>query len=83
MRHFDVQMVGGMVLNARRKIAEHRRRQNSCGDAGGPHLNTLPGKEALHVVTVNDYLARRDATGWDASTCYRILGRRDQFHEAQ
>ena len=60
MRHFDVQLIGGMVLNSR-CIAEMRTGEGKTLTATLPcYLNALPGK-AVHVVTVNDYLARRDA----------------------
>ncbi|MEO8548765.1 MAG: preprotein translocase subunit SecA, partial [Kofleriaceae bacterium] len=60
MRHYDVQMVGGMVLNAGR-IAEMRTGEGKTLVATLPcYLNALSGK-GVHVVTVNDYLARRDA----------------------
>ncbi|WP_407548143.1 preprotein translocase subunit SecA [Vibrio parahaemolyticus] len=60
MRHFDVQLIGGMVLNAG-QIAEMRTGEGKTLTATLPaYLNALPGKGA-HVVTVNDYLAKRDA----------------------
>ena len=60
MRHFDVQMIGGMVLN-QGKIAEMRTGEGKTLVATlAVYLNALPGK-GVHVVTVNDYLARRDA----------------------
>lgn len=60
MRHFDVQLVGGMVLNDR-CIAEMRTGEGKTLTATLPcYLNALTGK-GVHVVTVNDYLARRDA----------------------
>ncbi|MHB1102680.1 MAG: preprotein translocase subunit SecA [Devosia sp.] len=60
MRHFDVQLVGGMVLNER-SIAEMRTGEGKTLVATLPvYLNALTG-EGVHVVTVNDYLARRDA----------------------
>ncbi|NAX23229.1 preprotein translocase subunit SecA [Vibrio sp. V39_P1S14PM300] len=60
MRHFDVQMIGGMVLNAG-QIAEMRTGEGKTLTATLPaYLNALPGK-GVHVVTVNDYLAKRDA----------------------
>src|SRR6478609_11428430 len=60
LRHFDVQMIGGMVLNAG-KIAEMRTGEGKTLVATLPvYLNALPG-EGVHVVTVNDYLANRDA----------------------
>ncbi len=60
MRHFDVQMIGGMVLHDG-KIAEMKTGEGKTLVATLPvYLNALPGK-GVHVVTVNDYLARRDA----------------------
>lgn len=60
MRHFDVQMIGGMVLNDG-KIAEMRTGEGKTLTATLPsYLNALTGK-GVHVITVNDYLAQRDA----------------------
>ncbi len=60
MRHFDVQMIGGMVLHDG-KIAEMKTGEGKTLVATLPvYLNALAGK-GVHVVTVNDYLARRDA----------------------
>lgn len=60
MRHFDVQMIGGMVLHEGR-IAEMRTGEGKTLVATlAVYLNALSGK-GVHVVTVNDYLARRDA----------------------
>ncbi|WP_260922953.1 preprotein translocase subunit SecA [Novosphingobium sp. 9] len=60
MRHFDVQLIGGMVLH-RGEIAEMRTGEGKTLVATAPtYLNALEGK-GVHVVTVNDYLARRDA----------------------
>ncbi len=71
MRHFDVQMIGGMVLNDGR-IAEMRTGEGKTLVATlAVYLNTLPGK-GVHVVTVNDYLARRDAA-W-MGRLYHFLG---------
>ena len=59
MRHFDVQMIGGMVLNSG-KIAEMRTGEGKTLTATLPsYLNALTGK-GVHVITVNDYLATRD-----------------------
>ena len=60
MRHFDVQMIGGMVLHEG-KIAEMRTGEGKTLVATlAAYLNALPG-HGVHVVTVNDYLAKRDA----------------------
>ena len=60
MRHFDVQLIGGMVLNDN-KIAEMRTGEGKTLVATLPaYLNAITG-EGVHVVTVNDYLAKRDA----------------------
>jgi preprotein translocase subunit SecA len=60
MRHFDVQMIGGMVLH-RGQIAEMKTGEGKTLVATAPtYLNALSGK-GVHIVTVNDYLARRDA----------------------
>jgi preprotein translocase subunit SecA len=60
MRHFDVQMIGGMVLH-RGQIAEMRTGEGKTLVATAPtYLNALEGK-GVHVITVNDYLAKRDA----------------------
>ncbi|HYG12592.1 MAG TPA: preprotein translocase subunit SecA [Methylophilaceae bacterium] len=71
MRHFDVQMIGGMVLHAG-KVAEMRTGEGKTLVATLPtYLNALTGK-GVHVVTVNDYLAKRDAE-WMAKL-YNFLG---------
>ena len=71
MRHFDVQLVGGMVLHAG-KIAEMRTGEGKTLAATLPaYLNALAGK-GVHIVTVNDYLAARDAD-WMGKV-YRFLG---------
>ncbi|MDW6093735.1 preprotein translocase subunit SecA [Vibrio rhizosphaerae] len=60
MRHFDVQLIGGMVLNGG-QIAEMRTGEGKTLTATlAAYLNALPG-HGVHVVTVNDYLAKRDA----------------------
>jgi preprotein translocase subunit SecA len=70
-RHYDVQMVGGIVLH-RGEIAEMRTGEGKTLVATlATYLNALPG-EGVHVVTVNDYLARRDAE-WMGQV-YRFLG---------
>ena len=71
MRHFDVQLVGGMVLHSG-KIAEMKTGEGKTLVATLPaYLNALEGK-GVHVVTVNDYLARRDSE-W-MGRLYRFLG---------
>ena len=71
MRHFDVQMIGGMVLH-RGTIAEMKTGEGKTLVATLPaYLNALAGR-GVHVVTVNDYLAKRD-TEW-MGKIYRFLG---------
>jgi preprotein translocase subunit SecA len=71
MRHFDVQLIGGIVLH-RGKIAEMKTGEGKTLVATLPaYLNALEGK-GVHVVTVNDYLARRDSE-W-MGRIYRFLG---------
>ncbi len=71
MRHFDVQLIGGAVLH-RGKIAEMKTGEGKTLVATLPaYLNALEGK-GVHVVTVNDYLARRDSE-W-MGKIYRFLG---------
>ncbi|MFA7387995.1 MAG: preprotein translocase subunit SecA [Thiohalobacteraceae bacterium] len=71
MRHFDVQMIGGMVLHQGR-IAEMRTGEGKTLVATlAVYLNALPGK-GVHVITVNDYLARRDSA-W-MGKLYGFLG---------
>src|ERR687895_690922 len=71
MRHFDVQLIGGMVLHSG-KIAEMKTGEGKTLVATLPaYLNALAGK-GVHVVTVNDYLARRDSE-W-MGRLYRFLG---------
>ncbi|MGI9278944.1 MAG: preprotein translocase subunit SecA [Endozoicomonas sp.] len=71
MRHFDVQLIGGITLHEGR-IAEMRTGEGKTLMATLPvYLNAITGK-GVHVVTVNDYLARRDAQ-W-MSTLYEFLG---------
>lgn len=71
MRHYDVQMIGGMVLHEG-KIAEMRTGEGKTLVATlAAYLNALPGK-GVHVITVNDYLAQRDAE-W-MSKLYGFLG---------
>ncbi len=71
MRHFDVQLIGGMALH-RGRIAEMRTGEGKTLMATLPaYLNALPA-EGVHVVTVNEYLAQRDAE-W-MGPVYRFLG---------
>jgi len=71
MRHFDVQLMGGMVLH-RGKISEMKTGEGKTLVATLPvYLNALTGR-GVHVVTVNDYLARRDSE-W-MGRIYRFLG---------
>jgi len=71
MRHFDVQLIGGMVLHEG-KVAEMRTGEGKTLVATLPvYLNALEGK-GVHLVTVNDYLAKRDAE-W-MGPIYRFLG---------
>ena len=82
MRHFDVQLIGGMVLNDG-KIAEMRTGEGKTLTATlAVYLNALPGK-GVHVVTVNDYLASRDADwmgrvyNWLGLSVGKILSQQD------
>ena len=71
MRHFDMQLVGGIVLNEN-KIAEMRTGEGKTLTATLPaYLNAISGK-GVHIITVNDYLARRDAE-WNAQL-FQFLG---------
>src|SRR5690606_36988124 len=71
MRHFDVQLVGGIALHSG-KIAEMRTGEGKTLVATLPaYLNALAGT-GVHIVTVNDYLAQRDAD-W-MGRIYRFLG---------
>ncbi|GAB1268815.1 preprotein translocase subunit SecA [Aurantivibrio infirmus] len=71
LRHFDVQLIGGMVLNAG-KIAEMRTGEGKTLVSTLPaYLNALTG-QGVHLITVNDYLASRDA-GW-MEPIYNFLG---------
>ncbi len=71
MRHFDVQLIGGMVLHEG-KIAEMKTGEGKTLVATLPvYLNALPGK-GVHVITVNDYLAKRDSQ-W-MGEIYQFLG---------
>ncbi len=71
MRHFDVQLIGGVVLH-RGKIAEMRTGEGKTLVATLPaYLNALTGK-GVHVVTVNDYLAKRDSE--DMGRIFKFLG---------
>jgi preprotein translocase subunit SecA len=72
MRHFDVQLIGGVVLHEG-KIAEMRTGEGKTLVATLPsYLNALTGRGGVHVVTVNDYLASRDAE-W-MGQIHRFLG---------
>ena len=71
MRHFDVQLIGGMVLNDG-KVAEMKTGEGKTLVATlAVYLNALEGK-GVHVITVNDYLAKRDAT--QMGKLYEFLG---------
>ena len=71
-RHFDVQLVGGMVLHEG-KIAEMKTGEGKTLVATLPvYLNALGGRRSVHLVTVNDYLARRDSE-W-MGEIYEFLG---------
>ncbi len=71
LRHFDVQLIGGMVLNSG-KIAEMKTGEGKTLMATlAAYLNALPGR-GVHVVTVNDYLAERDST--TMAKLYGFLG---------
>ena len=71
MRHFDVQLIGGIILHQGR-IAEMRTGEGKTLVATLPvYLNALTGK-GVHVITVNDYLAKRDSE-W-MGKLYRFLG---------
>jgi preprotein translocase subunit SecA len=71
MRHFDVQLIGGLALHAG-KIAEMRTGEGKTLMATLPaYLNALTG-DGVHVVTVNEYLAQRDSD-WMAPV-FRFLG---------
>src|SRR5262249_14648760 len=71
MRHFDVQLIGGIVLHSG-KISEMKTGEGKTLVATLPaYLNSLAGK-GVHIVMVNDYLARRDAE-W-MGPIYRLLG---------
>ena len=71
MRHYDVQMIGGMVLHDG-KIAEMRTGEGKTLVATvAAYLNALPGR-GMHVITVNDYLAQRDAA--QMARLYSFLG---------
>src|SRR6476660_9678393 len=72
MRHFDVQLIGGIVLH-QGKISEMRTGEGKTLVATLPaYLNALTGRGGVHVITVNDYLASRDAE-W-MGQIHRFLG---------
>ena len=80
MRHFDVQILGGIVLHEG-KIAEMKTGEGKTLVATLPvYLNALPGK-GVHLVTVNDYLAKRDSQ-WMGQV-YRFLGLTVGHHPAR
>ena len=80
MRHFDVQLIGGIVLH-RGKIAEMKTGEGKTLVATLPvYLNALAGK-GVHVVTVNDYLAKRDSE-W-MGRIYKFLGMTRRRHRAR
>ena len=67
MRHFDVQLIGGIILHQGR-IAEMKTGEGKTLVATLPvYLNALEGK-GVHVITVNDYLAKRDSEWWKKPT---------------
>jgi preprotein translocase subunit SecA len=69
-RHFDVQLIGGMVLHEG-NVAEMKTGEGKTLMATAPvYLNALTGK-GVHIVTVNDYLAQRDA-GWNGQVFYSL-----------
>ena len=79
MRHFDVQLIGGMTLNAG-QIAEMKTGEGkTLVSTLAGYLNALTG-ENVHIVTVNDYLARRDSE-W-MGRAYRMLGMRTGLIQA-
>ena len=79
MRHFDVQLIGGMVLHSG-KIAEMKTGEGKTLVATlAAYLNALSGK-GVHVVTVNDYLAKRDSE-W-MGRLYKFLGLQRRRHPA-
>ena len=71
MRHFDVQLIGGIVLHKRQNRRNEDRRRQDAGRHAALYLNALEGK-GVHVVTVNDYLAKRDSE-W-MGRLYKFLG---------
>ena len=76
-RHFDVQLMGGIVLHEGR-IAEMKTGEGKTLAATLPaYLNALAGK-GVHIVTVNDYLARRDAEWMGRFTVFGHVGRRNR-----
>ncbi|MEE4288885.1 MAG: preprotein translocase subunit SecA [Erythrobacter sp.] len=88
MRHFDVQLIGGIVLH-RGEIAEMRTGEGKTLMATlGVYLNAIEGK-GVHVITVNDYLARRDAEdmgrlyNWLGLTVGTILPNQDEFSKRE
>src|SRR5262249_52780989 len=71
MRHFDVQLIGGVVLHPGKNAEMEKREGKTPGPTLPVYLNALSG-DGVHVVTVNDYLAKRDSE-W-MGKLYRFLG---------
>ena len=72
MKHFPVQIIGGIILHQGR-IAEMKTGEGKTLVATLPaYLNALSGK-GVHIVTVNDYLARRALSGWASSTAFSVF----------
>ena len=61
-RHYDVQLAGGLILH-NGKIAEMKTGRENSVSTLPAYLNTLEGR-GVHIVTVNDYLAKRNSSGW-------------------
>ena len=71
-RHYDVQLAGGIILH-NGKIAEMKTGEGKTLVSTLPaFLNSLTGK-GVHIVTVNDYLAKRDLNGWEKYLAFRIF----------
>ena len=80
MRHFDVQLIGGMVLH-QGKIAEMKTGEGKTLVATLPVLLERAAGRGVHVVTVNDYLAKRDSE-W-MGKLYRFLGLHGRRHRSR